>query len=108
MATATEINGTFQSAIQITAENLEEMLWNVTPSDMKKEITDALTGGETEAESVVYYASWHYPEEAEARQYVLFPNAGRGGVCDGGYTAWADANTLDDLEAAYDAGTLDA
>jgi hypothetical protein len=33
--------------------------------------------------------------------------AGRGGVCTGGYTEWCDATTLDEIEAAYEAGTLE-
>ena len=102
-----KIKGSFKDAIAITSENLDDQLFNISPSDMKKEITDALTGVDAEPESVVYYASWLYAGENESRQYVLFPNAGRGGVCTGGYTEWCDATTLDEIEAAYEAGTLE-
>jgi hypothetical protein len=100
--TATEIKGSFE-AIEITTENLAGVIGGVTPNDMRNEIISALTGTE---EDVIYYASWQYEGEAESRHYVLFPQAGRGGVCAGGFTEWTDANTLDEIEQQYEAGTL--
>lgn len=108
MLTKTQIKGTFTDALEITHDNCQEVIASVTPSYMRQEIEAALLGGDTEQETAIYYASWYYEGEAESRHYVLFPNAGRGGVCQGGYTEWCDSTTLDEVEAAYDAGDMEA
>lgn len=105
MTLTTEIKGTFANAIEINLANLEEMLDRITPSDQKNEVRSALEEG---TETTVYYASYTYPGEAEARCYVLFPMSGRGGCALGGYTAWCDASTLDEIEAAWENDGMDS
>jgi hypothetical protein len=102
--TIDQIKGSFVDAIAIaTVEQCDAII----PNDMRREAVDALQGNGTDTESVIYYASWHYATNSESTQVILFPNAGRGGACEGGYTAWCNASTLDQVEAAYQNDEMD-
>jgi hypothetical protein len=102
--TIAQIKGSFVNAIAITTV---DQCNAITPHDMRKEAIDALQGNGTEQENVIYYASWHYAGKCESTHVILFPNAGRGGACEGGYTDWCDADTLDAVESAYQNGEMD-
>jgi hypothetical protein len=102
--TPDQIKGTFKNAIEITTV---EQCDRITPGNMRQEAIDALQGNGTEKENVLYFGSWLYSEQVETTYVILFPNAGRGGACQSGYTDWCDANTLDEVESAYLADKMD-
>jgi hypothetical protein len=102
--TIDQIKGSFIDAIAITTV---EQCNAINRNDMRNAAIAAIQGNDTEKESVIYYASWHYDDECESTHIILFPHAGRGGACDGGYTDWCDANTLNEVEAAYQNGEMD-
>ena len=97
--TVDQIKGSFVDAIELIKES---SLQDVTPLDMRSEIQLALSGLDlTSQEPTIYYASYAYEGDAEATHFALFPEAGRGGACSGGYTEWYDATTMDEIETQH-------
>jgi hypothetical protein len=72
----------------------------ITPADMRDEVRNSWDG-KSVYEPVIYYADWHYIGDSEATHFILFPEAGRGGVATNGLTEWFDANDMNELETAY-------
>ena len=72
------------------ANNLHEIEDDGLPCDMKMEIESAIRSGR-EAE-IEYRAMWESNEQKTHLTY--FPEAGRGGLCEGGNTNWTDCSDL--------------
>lgn len=80
------------AATRITKEDLLQAR-EIMPIDMAEEAIDALT---SDREKTVLYGVI-FDAEGVKTHYVWFPQAGRGGVCEGGNTDWTDCDSLEDL-----------
>jgi hypothetical protein len=82
----------------ITLGNLDLMMADRLPTDMAKEIMDALQSGQET--SIEYQCT--SGDNQQPTHYVYFPNAMRGGVCGGGSTEWTDCDGLEDLQDRWE------
>ncbi len=67
------------------------------PCDIAAEACKCLTDG---SETAIEYRVDVEPN-GQSTHYVYFPNAGRGGVCDGADSQWTDCSSMDDLIDRY-------